>query len=29
MTLMSLLDSIAGFTITVIASRRDVNMTHN
>ncbi|WP_069472184.1 hypothetical protein [Candidatus Marithrix sp. Canyon 246] len=26
MTLMSLLDSIAGFTITVIASRRDLNL---
>jgi len=26
MTLMSLLDSIAGFTITVIASRRDLNI---
>jgi hypothetical protein len=29
MTLMSLLDSIAGFTITVIASRRDLNMNSN
>ena len=26
MTLMSLLDSIAGFTITVIAARRDLNL---
>jgi hypothetical protein len=29
MTLMSLLDSIPGFTITVIASRRDLNMNTN